>query len=512
MARAKNTLRAVTRPDKPQTPSDVRGKLRGLLETSCGEMVARGAELRDFAEVEERAAELSRRFGALLILLYLSSGEREVSRKTPTRGFHRRPGQPRRIGTQFGVVRFFRTYWRADAGNEDRRGIHPLDSAIGLTSDGYSWGVLSRVTRLAAHVSYELTVAFALSFWNVSPSKRTVERAVLGFGAHADDYLYQMPAPEGDGEVMIAQVDSKGVPTCTEEELRRRRQPRRKGPKLSARQRNREVRKKVEKHRRPKKNPHSKNAKAATVVVVYTLKRVNGVLTGPVNKRTYVSFGAKRRAFEWLQQEVKKRGFGPEAYDRPLHLLTDGDEDLARYGKEYVPHATRTIDFMHVLEYLWDACNARYGKGSSEASQIARKCKEELLRGREDIVANTLAAMMEQAEGAKKETIETSLKYVSKNMDRMGYGWMLRHGLDIATGAVEGAVKHVVGKRADAGGMRFLQANAHALCQLRCIDINGTWEDFVEYVRKRSRGTSQPRILRAEASEIPEPSILAKAA
>jgi hypothetical protein len=47
------------------------------------------------------------------------------------------------------------------------------------------------------------------------------------------------------------------------------------------------------------------------------------------------------------------------------------------------------------------------------------------------------------------------------------------------TGQVEGAVKYVVAKRCDHGGMRWIRQRAQAVIQLRCIDVNGHWPEFV---------------------------------
>ena len=44
---------------------------------------------------------------------------------------------------------------------------------------------------------------------------------------------------------------------------------------------------------------------------------------------------------------------------------------------------------------------------------------------------------------------------------------------------VEGAIKHVIGKRCDHGGMRWIKERAEAVLQLRCIEINGDWDAFI---------------------------------
>ena len=45
-------------------------------------------------------------------------------------------------------------------------------------------------------------------------------------------------------------------------------------------------------------------------------------------------------------------------------------------------------------------------------------------------------------------------------------------------------MKHVIGKRFDNGSMRWIKERAEALLQLRCIEINGDWENFVRFVER----------------------------
>jgi hypothetical protein len=53
--------------------------------------------------------------------------------------------------------------------------------------------------------------------------------------------------------------------------------------------------------------------------------------------------------------------------------------------------------------------------------------------------------------------------------------------LVIATGQVEGAVRHLVGERFDCAGMRWLQEKAETLLHLRCIELNHDWQEFVTW-------------------------------
>lgn len=78
--------------------------------------------------------------------------------------------------------------------------------------------------------------------------------------------------------------------------------------------------------------------------------------------------------------------------------------------------------------------------------------------------------------------------YLNKRVAKMEYKTLRELGLEISSGAVEGAVNCVVAKRFDSGGMRWTKERTEALLQLRCIEVNDDWDLFISYVHdKRSR-------------------------
>jgi hypothetical protein len=70
----------------------------------------------------------------------------------------------------------------------------------------------------------------------------------------------------------------------------------------------------------------------------------------------------------------------------------------------------------------------------------------------------------------------------------MRYPQMRRQELDIATGAVEGAVRNLVGIRLDGPGMRWGLARAEWILHLRCIFLNGQWDDEIDGPSLRDPG------------------------
>ncbi|MCP4259828.1 MAG: hypothetical protein GY774_20295, partial [Planctomycetes bacterium] len=397
--------------------------------------------------------------GRLFISLFLwrREGDWQSIHSEVEDGCKRQGLKDRLIGTVFGKVRYWRTYiYRT----KQSGGYYPLDIELGLPLDGFSMLVRSYAVRLATRMSYAQCVVVLTTFLQWSPCQKTVEEMVLGLGKHTCHWFESAPAPENDGDVCIIQIDSKGTPTATEQELEKRRGKRAKNLHPgSQRHRGKAARKRRGSKKRKKKGDKSKNGKMATIVVIYTLKRSSdGLLVGPINKRSYASYAPKRHAVAVARREADKRGFTEES-GKLIQIVTDGDNDLERYVKEFFPKAIHTIDVFHVTEYLWKAGGCLYKEGSEELIEWVETQKELLYAGLAvDIVEeinNRLALLPKKGPGMKRrERLEKIRNYLHKRLDKMDYKTLNDQDLEISSGAVEGAVNYVIAKRFDSGGMR----------------------------------------------------------
>ena len=465
---------------------------------------------------------------AVVVLFLVASEQRESAAMQARvvldgRTFRRAPAQSRSLLTWFGVVRYQRTYLREVVPAGDAaRGFHPLDAALGLFSDRVSPTVLAIAVRLATRMSFAEARLQLGWFLPTAPSTEVVEAALLGYGRHTQEWFTQVEVPEGDGEVLVLQVDSKGVPTATDEELRRRRGKRSKRKKApSPRHRGRGSRQRLTKKARRKKGDKAKNAKMGTMVVMYTLRRKGDLLLGPINKRYYASFAPKRHAFEYARKEATRRGF-PPGTQRTVQIVTDGDLDLACYAAELFPDALHTVDIAHVVEKLWDVGSSVHSEASAEYPVWVEAQKTKLYAGKARAIVAELDRHLAQIaltgpgnKYRRKKLTEVSA-YLAKRVHNMNYGELRRQDLELGSGQVEGAIKALMYRRMDQGGMRWIKERAEALLQLRCIDANGDWQSFVDRVHEnaRDRATSTgTRVRLQHRSPAPLPTVkLAEAA
>ncbi len=455
----------------------------------------------DFKSFEVRLREMLWAMGRIAIVLFLARRHEQtpaVAVERDGRRFRPAPSQARNLNTLFGVVRYWRAYLR-EVAKKDRHGFYPLDDELGLTGDRVTFNLLVVGVRLALKLSFAEARSTLGLFVPCPPSTEVIEKTVLGLGRHTAAWFESAPAPEGDGEVLVAQIDSKGAPTATESELERRRGKRQNRPRRCRRHRGRNQRSRYGKKPRRKKGDKSKNAKLATMVVMYTLRRgKDDKLHGPLNVWRYASFAPKRHAFAVAAREAQKRGFGPDSGKR-FQLLTDGDNDLAYYAQKLLPHALHTIDVMHVVERLWSAGECLYDEGTPACLTWVEERKDELYKGK-------AAQIVEQIQGrlnatpktgpgnkGKRERLFEIIRYLEKRLDRLDYKTLIKEDLELGTGMVEGTIKNTLGKRCDHGGMRWIKERVEAVVQLRCIEANGDFDRFTEFVQQRLALESKQR-------------------
>src|SRR5207253_7280596 len=87
----------------------------------------------------------------------------------------------------------------------------------------------------------------------------------------------------------------------------------------------------------------------------------------------------------------------------------------------------------------------------------------------------------------RRAALQAQLGYLEKRLEMMRYGEWVKQDLVIASGQVEGAVRHLVGERFDCAGMRWRQDKAEALLHLRCIELNGDWQKFVDWFQRKTQ-------------------------
>ena len=441
-----------------------------------------------FFEFERKLWTALLALGRSIVVLFLT---RRASR--PRDSDYRHAGADYRIdgmrttplGTRFGKVDFTRPVGRR-VHRADAAADLLVDRELGLCS-GFSLGVLAAMTRLCAQMAFASARATFLATYEWAPSPRATLRMVDTVGAEAQAFLESCPAPDDDGEILVVQVDGGGAPMISVHEHERRCRPRRAAPRGTPRRHVRRNHRKAKPRVRRTSGKKSKNAKVAVVGVLYTLRLTPKGLDGPINKRIYGTFESHEALFVWLRREADKRGYGSK---RSL-FLADGYEHIWRLKQQYFAEAEECVDWFHVVEKLWVAGECLHRAGSQElATWVARQTMR-LRKGDPHAVIMSLeqhlASIARKGPGnrGRRERLAKALKYLRDNLDRMPYARWRAEDLDIGSGAVEGAVRNLIRVRLDGPGMRWGLERAERVLHLRCVLLNGQWNDFTEYLATR---------------------------
>ena len=158
---------------------------------------------------------------------------------------------------------------------------------------------------------------------------------------------------------------------------------------------------------------------------------------------------------------------------------------LEAAAKRHGVAVTTTVDFIHVLEYVWKAAYCFHGSGTQEAEQWVAERALRILHGKSSDVAAGMrrSATLQGLSRKDRAGVDACADYLLKYRDYLRYDDNLRRGLPIATGVIEGACRHLVNDRMEITGARWGLAGAEAILKLRSLRSSGDLDEYWEFHR-----------------------------
>jgi hypothetical protein len=158
------------------------------------------------------------------------------------------------------------------------------------------------------------------------------------------------------------------------------------------------------------------------------------------------------------------------------HVRQDATTPAAPVGCAIPPPTTHPGSIVQLRE--------RLSPGGNPAAQTwvhdhARSIPE----GRVSIVAAAIRrkATRNHLDATKRKPADTAASYLLNKKPYLDYPTALARGWPIATGAIEGACRHLVQDRMDRTGARWGLAGAEAILKLRALRSNGDFDDYWAY-------------------------------
>ena len=381
----------------------------------------------------------------------------------------------------FGKVRFRRHYFHA-VGQE---GLCPLDAELSLPARCYSDLLRDWAEYGTTDESYDESIKLVARILDLSISKRALETGVLEDAADVDAFYEQkaVPPSEVEGSILVVQADGKGVPMVRAKPAT---PPARRG--------------KGEKRTKKKEavvtaiytvEPHFRTPQQVTEALLRHIAEHEAPQSTPqpsrpvpVAKEVRATLEGKDAAFERLTQRVAQRE-GQHIQHRIA--LTDGAQSLQRQVQDRLSTFTLILDIIHASEYLWDVANALLGETSPGRIPWVKKHLLHILSGQTSRVIRNLENYLQDPalSTSRRQTLNATIGYYRRNLPYMRYDLYLAQGWPIGTGVIEGACGHLVKDRMEQSGMRWTQAGAQAILDLRAVRVNDDWGEYQRFRRHR---------------------------
>jgi hypothetical protein len=197
-------------------------------------------------------------------------------------------------------------------------------------------------------------------------------------------------------------------------------------------------------------------------------------------RHSYVSDLGSRPAFiQSLWLEAHRRGL--EAAQQVV-FIGDGAPWLWQSAAELFPTAIQVLDWYHAASYVWRTTQALYPADEALRRQWAETQLTALWQSHTTEVISCLAPLAAECAPARE-----ALHYFTTNQSRMDYARYRKLGLQVGSGAIESACKHVIQARIKQAGMRWCVRNVRTLGKLRARLKSNRWDDTLALRSPRHR-------------------------
>jgi hypothetical protein len=322
----------------------------------------------------------------------------------------------------------------------------PLDHRLQLPESDFSYLLQDWDQSLCVEQAFGQARTTVARILDLKQSVDSLEHMNQEMAELATTFVLNQPTPEEEGEVLVLSADQKGIVMRRPADAPAPKAHRTKGDKASRK-------------------------RMATVGTVYSVDRYHrtpddvvaalfhersepSTRPQPQHKEVWASLpredvpgSGTEAVFAWMVGELCLRGRGK---GKPLVFLSDGQEALWEARADWLPErVVGILDLLHVTPRLWKAAHVFHKEGSRQAEEFVRERLLRVLQGKASGVIRGLREMATKRglTGTSKRAITEVCGYLEQNLPRMRYDKYLAAGYPIASGAVEGACRHLVKDR-----------------------------------------------------------------
>lgn len=388
-------------------------------------------------------------------------------------------GHERPLATIVGTVTVGRLAYR----HRGEENLYPGDAVLNLPEELHSHGLRELAAIESSRGSFKEAKEAIERATGVVAGQRQVEQLAQVAARDFEAFYEQGPRPQAeDGEVVIISADAKGVAMRPE----------------GLRPATAEAAKKAEPKLKTRLSPGEKanRKRMAEVAVVYTVKPVprtssqvmashdDGPKQAPEAKHKWLTASVADEAAEVIAKAFSEADRRDPGHARPWVALVDGNnhqiDRIKAEAKKRKLDVPIVVDLVHVLTYLWDAAWCFFAQGDPAAEGWVAAKALAVLDGKAGLVAGAIKRKATNLglEPKDRKAADTCARYLLAKARYLCYRKALAAGWPVATGVIEGAVRHLVRDRLAVTGARWGLKGAEAVLKLRALRKNADWSRY----------------------------------
>jgi hypothetical protein len=160
-----------------------------------------------------------------------------------------------------------------------------------------------------------------------------------------------------------------------------------------------------------------------------------------------------------------------------ITVLADGASWIWEEVRMHFPGAAGVLDIYHALEHVSDAAKKICGEGTARCRRWIASLRNDLLSGGWPAIRKRLGnAWRRTKRRSHRKTLQSLSSYLGKHRQHLEYAARLSEGRSIGSGQVEGACKHVIGRRLKQTGARWCVRRVNRMANLCCLAYSDHWD------------------------------------
>ncbi len=162
-----------------------------------------------------------------------------------------------------------------------------------------------------------------------------------------------------------------------------------------------------------------------------------------------------------------------------LSVIADGAEWIWNAAAEQFPGHRGVLDFFHACQHVAATADVLHGPGTAASRAWFEATRRALLGdgwyGVQEQIGRTLAGPISDA---GRTAVEALTRYLAAHSTRLNYRLRLARGEPIGSGMIEGACKHLIGRRMKQTGARWTVPNANRMAELCSLTYSEQWTNY----------------------------------